>query len=134
VAGLELEWRATRELSVTSAWAFNNATFTAGELDGKRVPQVPKASGSIGMRALFGAFSGTASFRYLGAQYDDDRNDFELRDGALVDARAGWRPARRLELFAAIENAFDEEIDTGRTPIRTVGSPRLWRAGVTVRY
>ena len=131
---LELEWRATRELSVTTAWAFNNATFTAGELDGKRVPQVPKASGSIGMRALFGAFSGTATFRLIGMQYDDDRNDFELAAGSLVDARAGWRLARRVELFGAVENAFDEEIDTGRTPIRTVGAPRLWRGGLTVRY
>ena len=131
---LELEWRATRELSVTTAWAFNDATFTAGELDGKRVPQVPQASGSIGFRAIAGAFAGSANYRFIGMQYDDDRNDFELRQGSLVDARAGWRPARRVELFAAVENAFDEEIDTGRTPIRTVGAPRIWRAGLTVRY
>jgi hypothetical protein len=29
---------------------------------------------------------------------------------------------------------LDEELDTGRTPIRTVGGPRLWRAGVVLKY
>ena len=75
-----------------------------------------------------------ATFRLIGEQFDDDRNDFLLERGSLVDARAGWRLSRRLELFGAIENAFDEEIDTGRTPIRTVGGPRIGRGGAIVRF
>jgi outer membrane receptor protein involved in Fe transport len=80
------------------------------------------------------AFTAAATIRVLGAQFDDDRNDFPLARGSLVDARGGWRLSRRLELFGALENAFDEEIDTGRTPIRTVGGPRIGRGGVIVRF
>jgi outer membrane receptor protein involved in Fe transport len=131
---LELEVRATRAIALTTSWAFNDATFTSGELDGRRVPQVPRASGSVGVRALAGAFAGAATVRLIGSQFDDDRNDFTLDRGSLVDARAGWRWNSRAELFVAVENAFDEDLDTGRTPIRTVGAPRLWRAGVALRY
>jgi outer membrane receptor protein involved in Fe transport len=131
---LELEWRAARAVTLTSAWTINNSTFTSGELDGKRVPQVPRAGGSIGVSASLSAFTAAASVRVIGAQFDDDRNDFNLKAGSLVDARAGWRWTRRLELFGALENAFDEELDTGKTPIRTIGAPRMGRAGVIVRF
>jgi outer membrane receptor protein involved in Fe transport len=131
---LELEWRATRGFALTTAWAINDAVFTSGELEGRRVPQVPRAMGSIGVRLDAQAFTAAASVRVLGAQFDDDRNDFRLERGSLFDARAGWRLSRHLELFGAVENAFDEEIDTGRTPVRTVGGPRIGRAGMVVRF
>jgi outer membrane receptor protein involved in Fe transport len=131
---LELEWRAAGALTVTSAWAINNSTFTSGELDGKRVPQVPRTGGSIGVRTSYRMFTAAANVRVIGAQFDDDRNDFNLKAGSLADARAGWRWSRRLELFGAIENAFDEALDTGRTPIRTVGGPRMGRVGLIVRF
>ncbi len=131
---LELEWRAFRSLALTTAWAVNDSKFTSGELDGKRVPQVPRVGGSVGVRANAGALSAALNVRVIGAQFDDDRNDFKLRTGSLVDGRVGWRWTRRLELFATIENALDRDIDTGRTPIRTVGSPRAARAGLMARF
>jgi outer membrane receptor protein involved in Fe transport len=131
---LELEWRASRMVTLTTAWALSDAKFTSGELDGKRTPQVPRVGGSIGVRANAGAVSAALSVRVIGAQFDDDINTFNLRKAALVDGRAGWRFSRRLELFAAIENAMDREVDTGKTPLRTVGAPRMARAGVTVRF
>lgn len=131
---LELEWRAGGGVALTMAWAFNDSKFTEGELEGKRIPQVPRASGSIGARAERGRWSAAGSVRIMGAQFDDDRNDFRLAAGALSDARVAWRWSRRLELFGAIENLFDEDIDTGRTPLRTIGSPRLARGGVQLRF
>ena len=131
---LELEWRPTDPFAVTTGWAINDATFTSGELDGKRTPQVPRASGTIGFRVYARQFTAAANYRLIGDQYDDDRNDFKLDSGSLFDARAGWRWSRRLELFAAVENAFDQEIDTGKTPLRTIGAPRVARAGLTVRF
>jgi outer membrane receptor protein involved in Fe transport len=131
---LELEWRVIGALAVTTSWAVNDSQFTSGELDGKRTPQVPRVGGSVGLRAGAGAFTGAFNVRIMGEQYDDDRNDFKLAAGSLMDARAGWRWTRRFELFGTIENVLDEEIDTGRTPIRTVGGPRMARAGVTVRF
>jgi outer membrane receptor protein involved in Fe transport len=131
---LEFEYRAFRAVSLTTSWALNDSKFTAGELDGKRVPQVPRASGSVGARAAYGRFTGAATIRIIGAQFDDDVNLFKLDRGSLADARAAWRLSKWVDAFAAIENAFDEEIDTGKTPIRTIGPPRAARAGVTVHY
>jgi outer membrane receptor protein involved in Fe transport len=130
---LELEWRATRALALTTAWALNDSTFTSGELNGKRVPQVPRVGGTVGVRASLARFNAAANLRVLGAQFDDDVNAFRLDPGALVDGRVGWRWSRA-ELFGAIENALDTEIDTGKTPIRTVGSPRTARAGVRIGF
>jgi outer membrane receptor protein involved in Fe transport len=95
---------------------------------------VPRTGGSIGVRTSYRMFTAAANVRVIGAQFDDDRNDFNLKAGSLADARAGWRWSRRLELFGAIENAFDEALDTGRTPIRTVGGPRMGRVGLIVRF
>jgi outer membrane receptor protein involved in Fe transport len=119
---------------LTTAWAFNDSKFTEGELEGKRIPQVPRASGSIGVRAELGRVNAAANVRVIGAQFDDDRNDFRLAAGSLSDARVAWRWSRRLELFGALENVFDEDIDTGRTPLRTIGSPRMARGGVQLRF
>jgi outer membrane receptor protein involved in Fe transport len=131
---LEGEWRVLRTLSITSSWALNNAKFTSGDLDGKRVPQVPKATGSVGFRGSCGPLTGGLNVRIIGEQFDDDINQFVLRHANVVDGRAGWRFHRRFELFGALENAFDEDVDTGRTPLRTVGAPRQGRVGVIVRY
>jgi len=131
---LELEYRVRGAWSVTTAWAFNDSEFTSGELDGKRVPQVPKAAGSVGVRAGKGPWSASASIRVFGEQFDDDVNQFTLRAGSITDARAAWKIVTRAELFGAVENAFDSEIDTGRTPIRTIGAPRQVRGGLIVRF
>jgi outer membrane receptor protein involved in Fe transport len=131
---LELEYRAFRDVTFTTSWALNNAKLTTGELDGLRVPQVPKVSGSAGVRATHERFTATGTVRFIGEQFDDDLNTFVLNQGTLVDGRAAWRLTRWAEAFAAIENAFDDEIDTGKTPIRTIGAPRMARAGITLRY
>jgi len=98
------------------------------------VPQVPRAQGAVGVRANAGRLAGALDVRVMGAQFDDDRNDFKLRSGSIGDARAAWRLTRGFELFGAIENVFDEDLDTGRTPIRTVGQPRIARAGLNLRF
>jgi len=131
---LEFEYRVRAVWSLTTAWAFNNSEFTSGELDGKRVPQVPKAAGSVGVRAGRGPWTASAAVRVFGEQFDDDVNQFTLRSGSVTDARAGWKVVSRAEIFGAIENAFDNEIDTGKTPIRTIGAPRQMRAGIIVKF
>jgi outer membrane receptor protein involved in Fe transport len=131
---LELEARLTRVVALTTSWALNNSTMTSGELDGKQVPQVPHVLGAIGLRADAGRFAGSFDFRLIGQQYDDDRNDFLLERGSLADARAAWRLSKGFEVFGAIENAFDEDLDTGKTPVRTIGQPRIGRVGLNLRF
>jgi outer membrane receptor protein involved in Fe transport len=131
---IEFEYRVRTAWSLTTAWAFNDSQFTSGELDGKRVPQVPKVAGSVGVRAGRGPWSASAMVRVFGQQFDDDINTLILRAGSITDARAAWKIASRAELFGAVENAFDNEIDTGKTPIRTIGAPRQMRAGIIIKF
>ena len=36
------------------------------------------------------------------------------------------------QVYAAVENLLDTEYDVGRTPVRTIGWPRTFRAGVRI--
>ena len=127
---LEAELRATRSVVLTGSTAFIDSTFAAGPLEGLRVPQVPRWHHALGARAAFSALRLSAEWRYIGRQYDDDRNAFVLDRSAMTDVRAGWMVSRAVEIFGAVENLLDHEQDVGRTPLRTIGLPRTSRVGV----
>ncbi|HTL45228.1 MAG TPA: TonB-dependent receptor [Vicinamibacterales bacterium] len=131
---LEAEWRATPGVSLSSSWAIGDSRFIAGDLDGKRIPQVPGVQGAIGARFSRARLNGAVDIRIFSSQFDDDVNAFKLRAGSVTAARLGWDATRHVDVFGAIENAFDADIDTGRTPIRTVGAPRTGRAGLRIRF
>jgi outer membrane receptor protein involved in Fe transport len=131
--GLEVEAdvRLNQFASLTASSAFIDSTFRRGAgLDGLRVPQVPRVQAAAGAILSWARASAAVEWRFTSAQYDDDRNQFLLERAGTVNARAGWRPRRGLELFVAVENALDVEQDVGRTPIRTIGMPRSARAGL----
>jgi outer membrane receptor protein involved in Fe transport len=133
VAGVELETdvRIAPFLSFVASGAAMRSTFTEGiELDGLRVPQVPQWQASAALHGGWSRLSASLDWRAVGRQFDDDRNQFALGASSMTNARIGWRVRRAVELFAAVENAFDEEQDVGRTPIRTIGLPRTVRGGV----
>ena len=60
----------------------------------------------------------------------DDRNTLILRSATLVDASADGPLGRSTRWVAAIENLFNTEYDTGRTPLRTIGTPLTVRVGL----
>jgi outer membrane receptor protein involved in Fe transport len=99
-------------------------------LEGLDVPQVPEHQASLRLRRRGERADLVLHARWTSEQFDDDRNLFPLEDLFLVDARAGWRLTPSLELYASAENLLDEEVTVGRTPVRTVGSPRLLRLGL----
>ena len=127
---IEAELRVSPRLTLTGATSYTDSIFTAGPLTGLRVPQVARLQHAIGGRGSAGRLRAAAEWRHIGRQFDDDRNVFALERSSTVDARVGWQVTRRLELFAAVENALDEEQDVGRTPLRTIGLPRTMRMGV----
>jgi outer membrane receptor protein involved in Fe transport len=128
----EADARLTPALSLTASSAFIDSTFIDGPLDGRRVPQVPRVQAALGARAVWRGWRAAIEWRFIGRQFDDDRNEFALARSSMLDVRVGWQPRRSLELFVAIENALDEEQDVGRTPLRTIGLPRTARIGVRV--
>lgn len=133
-AEVEAEWRLSRLLVMTAASAYTDSMFSEGPLAGLRVPQVARVQHAIGARAANGRLRLALDWRYVGEQFDDDRNVFALGGASVMDARAGWRVGRRAEVFAAMENTLDAEQDVGRTPLRTLGLPRTTRVGVRVGF
>jgi outer membrane receptor protein involved in Fe transport len=132
---VETEWRPISGLALTASAAFIDSTFVEGAgLEGLRVPQVPRGQSAVGIRTAWTHVNGWVEWRFVGPQFDDDRNQFELAKAHVVDARASWMVRRRLEVFGALENAFDEEVDVGKTPLRTIGMPRTARGGVRIGF
>ncbi len=128
---LEADVRLGPVLALTISSAFVDSSFRSGAgLDGLRVPQVPRVQASAGAQATWPAVSLGFEWRFTSAQFDDDRNQFLLDSAGTVNARAAWRLRRGVELFGALENAFDEEQDVGRTPLRTIGMSRQARVGL----
>ena len=63
-------------------------------------------------------------------QFDDDLNQFPLRSFLTIDL-FGARPiASQLDVTVAIENLLDRRIETGATPVITLGQPRAIRVGM----
>jgi outer membrane receptor protein involved in Fe transport len=100
-------------------------------LEGKWLPQVPRSSVSLGGDArLWRGVTVTAVWRALSSQFDDDRNTFELAPAYQLD----FRVAGRLRAFAwhvTLDNALDNRVEVGRTPLVTLAPPRSIRAGLT---
>jgi outer membrane receptor protein involved in Fe transport len=127
----EGEYRVRPGVSVLGAVAFTHARFVdTPALSGNRVPQVPVWQGTAGARWIApGALTVQAQLRAFGDQFEDDRNTLVLRQAALVDVSLTHSISRRVAAFASAENLFDTEYDTGRTPTRTIGTPRTIRVG-----
>lgn len=102
------------------------------ERTGRRVPQVARNQGSFGV-AFDGPVAALLQARWAGDQFEDDLNQLVLPSFVVADLSLRRSLGRRLELFLAAENLFDEKVVTGRLPLETLGSPRLVQMGVTVR-
>ena len=128
---LEMESRANKHAWFWVTGTMLDSTFTSGELEGNRLPQVPRASVSAGARFFAGVTSGAIEARHSARQFDDDRNQFELASATTMNGQVAAR-FKHAQVFASVENMFDAAIDAGRTPLLTLGHPRLWQLGVRV--
>jgi len=137
--GLELEAdvRPHPRLTVGGVVVLTRSTFADAPvqpaIEGNRVPQVPTYQ--LGATVTYvdpRGFTGALQARRLGAQFDDDLNVFELASYGVLDLSLSQEVRRGLHAFVAVENLFDADYDTGRTPVRTIGWPRSIRVGVRV--
>jgi outer membrane receptor protein involved in Fe transport len=138
-AEFETDIRVHSAVSVNGQLTLTSSRFHGSEatptLEGNRVPQVPFAQFGAGVTwAAPALFTVAGQMRGSSNQYDDDQNSpqFELGPYAVVDLMVSRPVARALQAFVSVENLLDEDYDTGRTPIRTVGWPRTVRFGVRV--
>lgn len=100
-------------------------------LEGRRLPQIPVHQGNIRVQGDHKSWNWSATLRYVGGQFDDDSNQYKLSSYITLDARVTKRIGERLDVFASVENAFDNEIQTrlDATGSIGVGAPRMCTAG-----
>jgi outer membrane cobalamin receptor len=129
--GLEAEvhFRPRPRWELQASYLYSDSTV---ERTGLRVPQVPRNQGSLGI-----GFSGPVAVllqgRWAGRQFDDDLNQLPLRGYFTADLSLRRPLGDHLEVFLSGENLFDREVVTGRTPVETLGTPRLVQLGLKVR-
>ncbi|MFL6259651.1 MAG: TonB-dependent receptor plug domain-containing protein [Thermoanaerobaculia bacterium] len=106
-------------------------TDSTVERTGLRVPQVPRNQGSLGI-AFDGPLSVLLQGRWAGEQFDDDLNQLPLRGYFVADLSLRRPLGDRLAVFLSAENLFNRKVATGRTPVETLGNPRLVQLGVSI--
>jgi outer membrane receptor protein involved in Fe transport len=142
----ELHYRPTRVWDFFASYLYNESEvlkFPADpSLEGKRVPQVPKHTYTLGAQYLNPRLVNVAlQGRFLGDQVEDDRNANELDSFFVVDLSL-WRPiplpyVAASEVFVAVENLFDITYAVGKDPatgVVSVGAPLLLHGGIRWRF
>lgn len=140
IRGLEtvLAWSPRWPVGVTLAWTLADARVVSApgheELVGNRLPQDPVHRVALGVRAgPPGSLRGDVVLRWVGEQFEDDRNTLPMPAYGVVDATLAAPLGAGLEAFAAAENLFDRTFLVGRAGVDTVGAPRLVRVGIRLR-
>jgi outer membrane receptor protein involved in Fe transport len=131
---LDLAARLGERWTLGAGWLSADAEVTSfpanRELEGLRLPQVPRRQASLTLRRDDPRATLALQARWVDAQFDDDQNRLRLASFATVDLLAARPLGRGFAAFAAVENLFDERAEVGRTPVLTLGPPRLLRVGL----
>ncbi|HEX8281341.1 MAG TPA: TonB-dependent receptor, partial [Chthoniobacterales bacterium] len=131
--GVELaaEWQMTPQLFVRASYLFTQPTVAEAaerELIGNLLAQTPEHVATAGIEWRPSAkWLVTTQARYSGRQFEDDQNAIELAPFFTVDAAVSYEISTKLSAAAKVENLFDAEIETGKSPdgLVSIGAPRL---------
>ena len=139
--GLEADgqWKINEKVRLSGGYLFADArvvSFPANEtLEGNFIPQVPRHQFTFqGEYQDPKIATVSMQFRESSSQFDDDLNQFRLAGFATVDALVSRQLGPRFSIFGAVENLFDARIESGRTPVVTLTSPRTFRVGVRFHW
>jgi len=139
--GVSLDYsaRPARWLSVDGGYQYADATVTkfsqVPNLVGNWIPEVAHnmATAQVGFseRRL-----GLISFqgRVSGHEYDDTANAFYINGYFRLDVYATHEFRHNLSLYGSGENLFDRGIIVGKTPLPTLGTPRVARFGLRYTF
>lgn len=133
---VDLDGRPASWLQVRGSVILTDSTFQHSAepaIEGNRLPQVPRVSAALAfnLRPASGWRVDVVA-RSIGAQFDDDRNAFELAPAHQVDGRIAARTSR-IEWAAVVENVFGARVEVGRTPLVTLAPGRAMRLSATWR-
>lgn len=100
-------------------------------LEEKILPQIPRQQ--LTFQAFYRPrekFSVSFQGRISGGQFEDDLNTLRLRPFFTLDVFSSYRLSDKTEIFAALENVFNNHYDIGLTPNRTIAAPFFARIGL----
>ncbi len=129
-----MEW-----LAVEGGYQYADATVTKfapqASLVGKWIPEVARNMATtqieirrprVGTLSLQGQMSGR--------MWDDSGDTLLLHGYFQMDAYAAHNFGRHMTGFASGENLFNRSIEVGKTPLTTLGTPRLVRVGLRLSW
>ncbi len=126
-------------IGLDGGYQFADATVTKAapepQLVGKWIPEVPRNTATAQLR-LSRPRLGLVSLQGLmnGRTWDDDQNTLLLHGYFELNAYGQRRIGRHVVAFVSGENLLNRQIEVGRTPILTLATPRLVRAGIRVSF
>lgn len=139
--GLEIEtdYRIDTNWHLSAGYLFDDATVIRAPQDatliGRWIPQVPRHQFTLQTSYTNPKIvSAAIQFRSSGRQFDDDQNRFLLTSFSVLDANVSRRLNQYLDVFIAMQNALNERFTVARTPLETLGAPRLIRGGIRIRF
>ncbi len=139
VRGLEAtaSWQILSTLALRADFLYNDSRVRQASeqpsLVGTRLAQVPRKTFTTGLSwRPAPAWSFEARLRSVGEQFEDDENSLRLAAFTVADFQVGYRVRSDLDFYAAVENAFDRDIETGRSSngLITLDGPRRVRGGL----
>lgn len=137
-ADLAGDFGSRRSWRLSAAWtrAEVDGGAAAPQLTGLRPAQTPElAVTAETVWRPWERLSIRSTLRYEGARFDDDLNLRSLSASLSSDLRADWRLSPAVNLYAAVENLSDADIETGQTAdgIESFDMPRTIRVGLVWR-
>lgn len=131
----EFELEPTSFLTLTGGYQYAVSTVTKFQADptlvGKWTAEVPRNTATLQTRfhkERVGILS--VDLRTSGQAFDDSANQFKLDGYAQVDLYAEHDFRRRWEIYSSVQNLLNSEVQAGRTPLLTLGAPRIVSVGV----
>ncbi|HEX5085902.1 MAG TPA: TonB-dependent receptor [Blastocatellia bacterium] len=124
---------------ISAGYLFADATVRRAPqdvtLEGLWIPQVPRHQFTLQtVYANPRHLTAALQFRASGKQFDDDRNRLPLGGFAVFDVTVSRPLVRYIEAFVAVQNLFDKRYAVARTPLESLGMPRMVRGGVRLRF
>lgn len=116
----------TDTLALRGAFSVTDARFqdNARNLSGKRPAQSPRlvtTGGLVWTPLPEWQFGGDV--RWVGAQFEDDLNQYRLGSVLVADLKAEWHFRENISLIGKIDNVADATVNTGETSFEANGSP-----------
>lgn len=141
--GLELDMavQVSETVELRGGYLFTNPkiekSIVAPALEGNRLAQVAKHQGSLGLSfAPMERLKITADVLFSTDQFEDDLNSRVLEGAVTADVYVGYDLTDSVELYAAVENVFDNRVEAGRTAggLVTLGPPVFLWMGMRLNY